>query len=40
MILQILIGCVANFAQEVMKGQRARSVEEIRQPAHRIVRPQ
>ena len=33
-------GFVANFAQEVMKGQWPRSVEGIRRPARRIVRPQ
>src|SRR5262249_14719527 len=35
-----LTGFVANFAQEVMKGQWPRSVEGIRRPARRIVRPQ
>jgi len=33
-------GFVANFAQEVMKGQLPLSVGGIRRPARRIVRPQ
>ena len=35
-----LIGYVANFAQEVVKGQIPLSVEGIRQPGSRTVRPQ
>jgi hypothetical protein len=33
-------GYVANFAQEVVKGQLPQSVEGIRQPGSRTVRPQ
>src|SRR5262249_9523777 len=33
-------GFVANFAQEVVKGQWPRSVGGIRRPAYRTVRPQ
>jgi hypothetical protein len=33
-------GFVANFAQEVVKGQWSRSMGGIRRPAHRTVRPQ
>ena len=35
-----LLGFVANFAQEVMKGQLPLSVGRIKRPARRIVRPQ
>jgi hypothetical protein len=36
----VSVGFVANFTQEVMKGQWPLSVEGIRRPACRIVRPQ